>query len=166
MTSYYVAVLDLPLPVSIAPAWLLPANWRDYMPRYTLLPIPAIATNKHKEALTNCGLRFGRKNLDGTPYAAWSKQIIGGDSSSPVYTQVRDAGGVDRTILLTSWYYGGWGDGPPYSDYIAVNNTRIAALQTINGITFREGDPTRTRRAFSICHIFLCGRHRWSRRGD
>lgn len=135
---YYVAILDSPLPHNITPAWLMPENTKKFIPGYSNyhIPIPAIATNQLKEAIANCGLRGGVVSMSTNPFASWTKEIIGGDSSSPVYTVVNG-----HTVLLTSWYYGGYGNGRDYSQYITQINALMASLQQRWSIMSTPGDP-------------------------
>ena len=90
-TAYYVGLLDEDLPNSIIPAKLLPDGvdlFGKYLPSTEILPIPVIATDQQKKALSNAIFKLNSNKiqmLSTGPYHgnAFSEEIIGGDSSSP-----------------------------------------------------------------------------------
>ncbi len=132
---YFVAVLDSDLPPTITPAKLLPDGElfkKRYLPTLDRSTqntncIPVIATDQQKHAVTNPFTQYWRRcrfTFD-TDLYPFSEEIIGGDSSCPVFTEING-----ETVLLTSWYFGGGGSGFNYSWYF---NDIKTALDTLHG---------------------------------
>ena len=122
-----VYTLDTPLPASITPCKLLPANYASYLSYLEQGRPPALVLDQEEKALVTELRALGNSAEFVKPglhqnRLAFYEDLITGDSGNPAFLIINDT-----LVLLTTITYGGPGSGTFVTPQISALNAMIVA---------------------------------------
>jgi hypothetical protein len=130
--------LDRDVPAAITPCKVLPADWGDYMANNHLTLPPALSIDQEQKALISSFIS-ARDSYHGTlalaapadtDQAIFNESKVSGDSGGPSFLIVNG-----ELVLIMTFQYGGGGQGPIVSKYIAEINQMIIDSDSQTGLS-------------------------------
>jgi hypothetical protein len=127
-----VGLLDSDVPETIAFAKIVPANVEDYLPGLQYR-VPCLCLDQEEKALVGDLYSLDGRVMFRSPTdakrAEFHEAKISGDSGNPAFLLIDTGEGVEP-VLVTTWTYGGAGQGPNVGN---LNDEINAAMTALGG---------------------------------